>query len=324
MATKEVAAFMFLMLLAGTTAYAQDEKRGQVSETSNNKDKAETKDVKKKEGHLFTFDVPLMLKGATIHPARIISLNLHIGPVINPWEEELKYRYLPIPEFGYSSKNVDLGVRGGLFLAEDEGLDRKNKNLVMSSQGSVWYVLVGSQSFIQKETVSRMPAIFDFVTDFSRLSYGGQGFVGAKFGSFTGNFLAVKVGRGYVSATGVQRYRRPDLPELEELDLYDEEFLTNSVVAEGQLVFPRVGLRISTERNEYERVRNSPDPFRYGLNRFDDMKAQVELEITPIPVKKADMLRVVVRGTKTFDVNDGLLFLNDSPSLLVLIRIAVK
>lgn len=319
----KAAAFMFVTLLAGTMAYAQDEKQSQESETSK-KDKAEDKDVKKKEGHLFTFDVPLMLKGATTHPSRIKGLNLHVGPVVDPWEKELEYRYLPIPEFGYSSRNINLNVQGGLFLVQDEGLDRKNKNLAVSSQGSIWYVLVGGQSFVQKETVSRMPARFDFVTDFSRLSYGGQGFVGAKLGSFIGNFLAIKFGRGYVSASGVQRYRHPDLPELEELDLYDEGFLTKSIVAGGRLVFPRVGLRISAERNEYERVRNSPDPFRYGLNRFKDVKAQVELEVAPIPIKKADMLRVVVRGTKTFDVNDGLLFLNDSPSLLVFIRVAVK
>lgn len=70
----------------------------------------------------------------------------------------------------------------------------------------------------------------------------------------------------------------------------------------------------------YERRLLSPDPYRYGKNKFEDFVIKGTLEV--VPLLRFQTVRFLVKGQKSFSEINGLLFRNEDPDLQFILRIA--
>ena len=269
-------------------------------------------------------DIPISPFRKTVHIRRIENKTINLGQVIEPWESNVAYGYLPTPRFGYYSKNFVFSASGGMIRGFDDGKSRKNKHLELGSEAGIWKGLLGAEGFVENEKTAGAITGLRFNSDFSRLSYGGKAWTGAKLGNFSGNFLAIRYGTGYIETEGDQVYKNSGYLELDvPLPVYKEQFYTRSFSAESRVKISRlVSAEGRIDRNWYRRVIYSPDPFKYGVNKFEDLAVRGSLEAIPWPGR--DIVRIVARVTKNFQGTDRLLFRNDQPDLQIYLRIVFK
>lgn len=270
-----------------------------------------------------TIDIPISPFRKTVDISRIENKTIGLGQVMEPWESNVSYGYLRSPSFGYYSNNFIFKAGGSMTNGRDNGRSRKNRYLELGSEAGIWKGLLGFEGFVEKEKVARVITGLKFNSDFSRSSYGGKAWTGARLGSFSGNFVAVRYGKGYIETEGDQIYTVKGFGPSIPLPIYREKFHTRSLSAESRIRLTRFFLAEGkVNRNWYRRVIYSPDPLRYGANKFEDLVLNASLEA--IPLSWNEMFRIVGMVTKNFQGTDRLLFRNDQPDFQVYLRIIFK
>lgn len=272
---------------------------------------------------LITVDFPLVPRAATVDSKRILDLSLNQSSVNEPWEETLGHTFMPLPEVGYLTPKTRVKMVAQIFSAKDDGLSRRGAFGHVRIDRTIRRIFFAGDAFIGKETAFTIPVGDEFESQFTRFSYGGRGWFGARLGRLNGNFMVVKYGWGYVSTEGRQKFSHPNIDSgLEAFELYEEEFSTRTLGLDAGLNIGRVRFFLEGEKTRYRRYLDSPDPFRYGLNRFSDTKVKLDFEV--LPLKRTDQIQLVTRVSKTFGKNDSILFFNNYPGVQVFVRIAIK
>lgn len=267
-----------------------------------------------KEKHvLIDFTVfPQPQTRTTVDTNRIKSGTVNLGTAVNPFAKELKYNYYFVPEFRAQSKNVRFIFRGGWGQVTDLNLVRSSQDLGLEVDGSIWIFDLGADGFADWEKTPNGVKGLHYNADFLRESAGVRGWVGVKVGSFTRNFIMVKIGQGYITTKATKKFNVESV-DTRLFDLYKEDFKFYSASAEIGLRQKRFGENLKGVASLYQRVLDSPDPLRFGWNQFRDYKLEGSFEITPS--LSHDFFRVLLRGNKTLGDRDGLMFSSDPPDI---------
>lgn len=283
----------------------------------------ELKKVEKKKTQPITFifiDFPFFSDRETIDLQRIKKRNLNIGSILNPWEQDVRFDLRPIPRLELVTQDLNVTLNTNLDQYRESDITRHVKYARLSVESNIWAVAFGGESFIFREDVSNVLSVYKFKGDFYRYSYGGQGFWGLKFGNYVSNFISANYGVGYVLTNGQEIYHSPTLRKKEILPLYKEEFRTRGFSLAGKLRVNPISAKLDVEKTWYYRVLASPDPLRFGLNRFEDLVARGTLEVSLLP--KHDQIRLVAEMTKYLGSKERLLFKNNDPEFQLFLRIA--
>lgn len=271
-------------------------------------------------------EIPISPYRKTVDIARINDKTINLGTVIEPWEDMVFYGLLPPINFGYYSKSFVFRTGGGIMENFDSDRLRKNKYFEINSKLGIWKTPFFAEfdGFADHERMISAITGLEFNSDFLRFSRSGTISLGIRAGDFHGNYLAFKFGKGYIETEGNQIFFAPSLPGFDlSLPIYEEQFNTDSISINGRFKFTELTyLEGELENKSYYRAINSPDPFRYGMDNIEDLIVKISIET--IPWKKYETFRLVVRGTKNFRKNDGLLFRNDQPSLQFYVRFLFK
>jgi len=265
-------------------------------------------------------DVPVTSLRKTVDIRRIKNGNLQLGTVLEPWEDKISFGPFSNLALGAYLGGTSVVLGGGFGKNTTEDTIRRTRGAKLEIDQSVWMVLFGTEGFIEQEKVSEISDTTGLSVNFARLSYGGKGWIGFKIGQFKDDFLAIKLGKGYVATEGERLYKSSSLLETVPFTIYFEDFDIESVSAEGRWRWDRFSLGTRADYDWYERRLISPDPYRYGKNKFEDFAIKGTLEI--VPVLKFQTIRFLVRGQKSFFERSGLLFRNEDPNLQFILRIA--
>ncbi len=283
-----------------------------------------------KEKHV-TIDFTLFPQTrTTVDINRIKTGTVNLGTAIQSFSEELKYgyftpdlrvrdkdvklifRYYFVPELRIQDEDVRFIFRGGLGRAVDLNLVRSNYDASFEVDGSIWIFDLGLDWFFDLEKIPNSIKGLEYDADFSRKSAGVKGWTGVKIGSFTRNFVMVRVGKGYVTTRATKKFNVESV-NTEPFDLYREGFQTESASLEVGLRQKRFGQNLRGVANLYQRVIDSPDPLRFGLNQFVDYKLEGTFEV--VPFLSHDFFRVLLRANKTLGDRDSLMFSSDPPDV---------
>ncbi len=273
-----------------------------------------------KQGPAFSIDIPVSPFWDTVQEERIKSRTIQFGGSATPMKSTAMFGGWLIPRIIFTAPYFRTTVEGGVMKTLNPGPSRIMEQAHLVLEGSLWYALVGAEGFFGQEQITQATKGTNFDADFRRHSYGGQGWLGVKFGDFNRSFVAGRYARGYVRTEGTTRFNIPNVSELDWLPLYLEEFRTKSFSVDGKVAARQVSQSIRLDQVKYERVVLSPDPLRFGENRLQDMWLRTETEV--IPFSHARALRGVVILTKDFRDQNRLMFINDYSSLRVLLRIS--
>lgn len=272
-----------------------------------------------KQGPSLFVDIPLSPFWDTVREERIRNHTIQFGGSATPWKSTIMFGGWPIPRVVFTTPNFRTALEGGVMKTIDAGPSRTMEQAHIFLERAVWHMLVGANGFFGQEQIPRATKSVNFEADFLRRSYGGQVWLGVKFGNFNRSFVAGRYGRGHVWTEGSTRFNVPNIDDLDWLPLYLEEFRTESVSVEGKANARRISQSVRFDRVEYERIIPSPDPLRFGENRLEDMWLRTETELVPFP--HARSLRGVVILTKDFRDRNRLMFINDYSSVRILLRL---
>ncbi|MBI2068784.1 MAG: hypothetical protein HYT67_01625 [Candidatus Yanofskybacteria bacterium] len=286
--------------------------------------KNQREQIKKVPGSrkLFAVDMPLFPLWETVSIDRIMNGAISAGPAVHPWSEVSSFGGWPVPRLNFSTDNTFFRTEGGVMKNAGGGHERNAGQINMAFDGSVWYALLGVDALFSQEKVSSAISGINFNADFRRRSYGGKGWVGIKIGSFADDYIAVRYAQGWIGTEGDSQFVVPDVDGIEWQPLYLEEFQTRAVILDGQVRLSRLSQNVRAEKVVYKRVKRSTDPLVFGENYLGDFTVRSETEL--IPLKKHDLIRMVLAGTKDFGGNNKLLFQNDYSAVRILLRIAFK
>lgn len=273
----------------------------------------------KKRSLVFSFDVPVVSSWDTVEDDRIKNHTVQQGSSMSGWVKTAKSDSLLFPRIVFSTPNFRIKAEGGVmkFLIPNSRTITQ-RHLVL--ERSIWFVLAGADGFFSQEQAPDIIKGVNFSADFRRLSVGRQGWLGVKLGGFNRNFLAVRYGRGYTDTKGETHFNVSGIDGLDWFTLYSEEFKTEFLSVEGKIRAKRISQSLRIDGVEYRRVTPSPDPLRFGENRFQDLWLTAETEIAPFP--KVNFLRGVVVLTKDFGNKNRLMFFNDYSAVRFFVRLS--
>jgi len=275
---------------------------------------------RQKQGPIFSVDIPFSPFWDTVREDRIKNHTIQFGGTATPWARTVMFGGWPVPRVIFMAPDFRTMLEGGIMKTLDVSPSRTMTQAYVVLEGVVWHVVVGADSLLGQEQIPRFIKGVNFETDFRRRSYGGQGWLGIKFGDFNRNFILGRYGVGYVWTEGSMRFDISDVSGLDWLPAYLEEFRTDSFSAESKVTTRRISHSVRFDWVEYERVIPSPDPLRFGENHLLDMRLRTETEI--IPFARARFLRGVVILTKDFRDRNLLMFINDYSLVRVLLRLS--
>ena len=275
---------------------------------------------KQKQGPVFSIDILISPFWDTVREDRIKNRTIQFGGSATPWKETIMFGGWPIPRIIFTASNFRTSLEGGIMKALNASPSRTMEQARLILDGSIWHALIGAEGFFGQEQILLISKGVNFNADFRRRSFGGQGWLGMKFGDFNRSFIAGRYGRGYAWTGGETRFVIPSIGELDWLPLYLEEFKTVSISVEGKVKVKWISQSVRFDRVEYERVALSPDPLRFGENRLEEMWLRAETEI--VPFSRVRFLRGVVIWTKDFRDQNRLMFVNDYSSVRVFLRLA--
>lgn len=276
--------------------------------------------VSKKQESVFSLDIPLLSFWETVHVGRIKDHNIQFGGSVTPWENTVRSKIWPLPRILFASPDFRMSAEGGVIKTSDANLSRTMTQVDLAFEGSLWFVLIGTDGFLSYEQIPRIMKGINFEADFSRRSGGGQGWLGVKFGDFNHNFIAGRYGRGYTYTDGLTRFNIPNIDGIDWLPVYVEEFKTASISIEGKMRTKWISQSVRIDGVEYKRMVPSPDSMRFGENRLEDLWLTTETEIIPFP--RIDFLRGVIVLTKDFKDKNRLMFFNDYSAMRIFIRLS--
>lgn len=271
-----------------------------------------------KQGPIFSIDIPISPFWDTVQEDRIKNRTIQFGGSATPLKSTVAFGGWLAPRVIFTTPYFRTTFEGGVIKTLDLGPSRTMKQGHLVLEGSLWHVLVGAEGLFGQEEVPQLTKGINFEVYFRRRSYGGQGWLGAKFGDFNRSFVAGRYGRGYARTEGATRFNVPNVNDLDWLPVYLEEFRTTPFSVEGKAKAKRISQSIRFDRVEYERMALSPDPLRFGENRLEDRWLRTETEV--VPFSHARALRGVVIWTKDFRDQNRLMFINDYSSVRVLLR----
>lgn len=277
-----------------------------------------TESTPKKQGSVFSLDVPLLPFWETVNVDTIKNKTIQFGEATPPWGNMIKSGGWPAPKIIFATSDFRMLAEGGVIKTSAINISRTMKQVHISIDGSLWFILIGADGLVSQEQIPRIMKGVNFEADFSRRSGGGQGWLGVKFGDFNHNFIAGRYGRGYTYTDGSTRFNIPNIDGIDWLPVYVEEFKTTSISIEGKMRTKWISQSLRIDGVEYKRVNPSPDPLRFGDNRFEDLWLTAETEVTPFP--KVDFLRGVIVLTKDFGDKNRLMFFNDYSAVRFFVR----
>ena len=273
-----------------------------------------------KQRPVLSLDIPISPLWDTVQEDRIKNHTIQFGGSATPWKNTAMFGGWPVPRIIFAASSFRMSAEGGVMKVVDLSPSRTMKQVHVVLEGSVWYVLFGTDRFFGQEQIQRVAKSVNFETDFRRLSYGWQYWLGVKVGDFNRSFIAGRYGRGDVKTEGLIHFNVPDIDDLDWFPLYHEEFRTTSLSVEGKVKAKFISQSVRLDQVEYERVILSPDPLRFGENHLEDRWLRSETEVTPFSSFR--VLRGVVILTKDFRGQNRLMFVNDYSSVRVLLRLS--
>jgi hypothetical protein len=280
----------------------------------------EVKPVSPKQGPVFSLDIPLSPFWDTVREDRIQNRTIQFGGSATPWKDTVVFGGWPVVRINFATADFRVLLEGGNMKTLTANSSRTMEQVHLVPEGSIWYVLVGIDGFFGQEQIPGNIKGLNFNADFSRRSYGGQGWLGLKLGDFNRSFVAGRYGKGYVRTEGYTHFNIPGVDGVDWMPLYLEEFKTKSLSFEGKAKTKIISQSVRFDKVEYQRVVLSPDPLRFGENRLQDMWLRTETEV--IPFSRLRFLRGVVVLTKDFKDQNRLMFFNDYSSVRVLLRLS--
>ncbi len=273
-----------------------------------------------KQGSIFSLDISISPLWDTVLGDRIKNNTVQFGGSATPWKSTDMFGGWPVPKVTFATSDLRIILEGGVMKTLDGNFVRTMGQFNGVFEGSIWYVLVGTEGFFGQEEIPKIIKGINFDADFRRRSYGGQGWLGIKIGDFNRNFIAGRYGSGYARIEGANHFDVPSISESDWFPVYLEEFRTKSFSVEGKVRVKKISQSVRFDRVEYERVAPSPDPLRFGENRLEDLWLRTETEI--IPFSHAHFLRGVMVLTKDFKDQNRLMFINDYSSVRVFLRLS--
>ena len=274
----------------------------------------------KKQGPIFSLDIPVSSFWDTVHGDRIKNNTIHFGGSATPLKSTVMFGGWPVPRITFATSDFRTTFEGGVMKTLNDSFARTMGQANVVFEGSIWYVLVGIEGFFGLEEIPRIIDGVNFDADFKRRSFGGQGWLGLKIGDFNRNFVAGRYGMGYVRTEGTSHFDISDVGNLDWFPVYLEEFRISSFSVEGKARAKRISQSVRLDRVEYERMVPSPDPLRFGENSLQDLWLRTETEV--VPFSHARFLRGVVILTKDFKDQNRLMFTNDYSSVRILLRLS--
>ncbi len=279
--------------------------------------------AKAKRELTLSVDIPISPFWDTVKEDRIQNRTVQFGGTATPLRDTVMFGGWPVPRINFTSVNFRIVAEGGIMKTLNANPSRTMKQVRGELEGSVWHILVGTDGFWGQEQIPSTVKGVNFNADFRRHSYGGQGWLGVKFGDFNRSFVAGRYGRGYIKTKGETRFVVPSIvDELDWFPAYFEEFRTVSVSVEGKIKVKRVSQSVRVDDVKYERVALSPDSLRFGENHLQDLWLRTETEV--ILFSRVSFLRGVVVFTKDFRGQNRLMFTNDYSSVRVLLRLTLN
>ncbi|MBI4120254.1 MAG: hypothetical protein HY454_02195 [Parcubacteria group bacterium] len=275
---------------------------------------------KEQEKFLLAIDVPLALWEYSASLNGVESRPF--GESIQSERRNIGFPYALWPRISFYSKNAHLDFRGGASTVWDGGKIRKNTEVNLLIEGSVWLVLVGVEGFKFDEDVPFVLAGDGYRIDFNRQAYGGDAWIGAKLGSFHGSFIAVRFGKGLVESQGKEEYVSSVLNDSIFIPLYSQRFSLDRQSVEGRVLTRYFAPAFKFESNKYEKQARSEGDFVLKDNSFDDSMLRLEIELIPPP--KRNPVRIVVQRTYYYGRWNRLLFKNYQSDWQVYLRFAFK
>ena len=272
-----------------------------------------------KHKSVFSLDIPLLPFWETVSVDTIKNQTVQFGESTTSWVDTTRFDGWPVPKIVFATSDFRMSTEGGVLKTSATNISRTMKQVRMTLDGSLWFVLIGADGLIGQEQIIGIMKGVNFQADFRRRSGGGQGWLGVKFGDFNHNFVTGRYGRGYIYTDGSTRFNIPDVDGIDWLPTYVEEFKSTSFSVEAKMGLKRIGQSVRFDRLEYERIIPSPDPLRFGKNRFEDLWLTAETEIAPF--SKFDVLRGVIVLTKDFGDKNRLMFINDYSSIRFFVRL---
>lgn len=273
-----------------------------------------------KQGPIFSVDIPISPLWDTVREDRIKNHTIQFGGSATPWKSTTMFGGWPVPRIIFVAPDSRTIFEIGIMKTLDANHSRTMEQARVVLEGSVWYLLIGADGFLGQEKIPRSTKGVNFEADFRRRSYGGQGWLGVKFGDFNRSFILGRYGRGYAWTEGSIRFDISNVSGLDWLPVYIEEFRTASFSVEGQAKSKWISQSIRFDQVQYERIILSPNPLRFGENHLEDMWLRTETEVSPFP--HARFLRGVVILTKDLRDQNRLMFINDYSSVRFLLRLA--
>lgn len=279
-----------------------------------------TPPLTKKQGPTLSVDLSISPFWDTVKNDRIKNRSVQFGGTATPMKNTVMFGGWPVPRVTFAVSDLRAILEGGIMKTLDVDPFRTMEQARSVLEGSLWHALVGAEGFFGQEQILTAYKGVNFNADFRRRSSGGQGWLGVKFGDFNRSFVTGRYGKGYARTEGATHFNVPNIEDLDWFPLYFEEFKTTSFSVEGKAKAKRISQLVWFNRTEYKRVILSPDSLRFGENRLEDMWLRTETEVTPF--SRARLLRGVVIFTKDFRDQNRLMFINDYPSLRVLLRLS--
>jgi len=316
---------LLTLFLAGTsqmaTAYQEDTEQAKLQKS----EKVDTKKTEEKKPIPVevTIDFNVLPKRTTVNFDRLVNGNVNVGTGNNStWEQNVSYDHFISGSFNIIAQDSVFSIGGERLSLEDNYNKtlRLYREYNLYAETSIWNLLIGVEGFISKEDVPNVIKGLVINSDFDRLAHDGRLWLGYQAGSFNGNFLAARYGRGQARTEGNQVFSGVSGGD-GSLPLYIEDFEIELASLEGRLKkfltnFTSASLKI--ERNWYQRVTYSPDPSAFGKNNFKDIRAWLDFEIRPVP--NHDNVVIIVRFNEFYGDKDRLMFRNDPPRTQLFLR----
>ncbi len=273
-----------------------------------------------KQESVFSLDVSFSPTWDTVKEERIKNNTVQFGGTATSLRDTVAFNGWLVPRVNFADSDFRTTLEGGIMKTLNANPSRTMKQVRGTLEGSIWHVSVGMDGFFGQEEVPLAIKGVSFDEDFIRRSFGGQGWLGVKFGDFNRSFVVGRYGRGYARTEGSTRFAVSSIDNLDWLPVYLEEFKTVSFSVEGKIKTKRISQSTRFDKVEYERMAKSPDPLRFGENHLHDMWLRTETEI--IPFYRVHFLRGVIVFTKDFQDQNRLMFFNDYSSVRVFLRLS--
>jgi len=279
----------------------------------------------KNDGMTVALDFPVFSSGRSyffekrimIDSRLIAGDNPRLGGTSDTQKEFILAKYEFVPKLNVYSRDFRAQLSGGIF--ENKDNKRKIGHAESSIEYGLWFALVGIDGFFEKENFLGVLEGQDFRISFGRVSYGGGGFLGFKFGDFQKSFLAGKFKRGYIFTEAEEIYKS-SITSVGPIKWYGAEFKMDSISLESRLSFSYVAPYFSVEGKKYKRMVNRDGIFPLGINNFRELTTISAVEVTPS--LKHDFIRFVVSYRRDFGRQDGLLIVSDPSEFQVFARLA--